>query len=72
MISLTHRNKHRKLGKIQRQSHVFQIREQDKTSEKELNGSEISNLLNKEFNIMLIKMLTELRRRMDEDKEIKK
>ena len=42
------------------------MKEQDKTSEKELNEIEISNLPDKEFKVMVIKMLTELRRRMDE------
>ena len=40
------------------QRDVFQMKEQDKTSEKELNEVEISNLPNEEFKIMIIKMLT--------------
>ena len=34
----------------------------DKTSEKELNKTEISNLLDKESKVLVIKLLTELRR----------
>lgn len=34
-----------------------------------LNQTEISNLYNKEFKVMLIKVLTELGRRMDEHSE---
>ena len=42
------------------------MKEQGKTSEKDLNEVEISDLPDKEFKIMVIKMLIELRRRMDE------
>ena len=45
---------------------MFQTKKQDKTSEKELNEMEISHLPNKQFKVMILKMLTELRRRMDE------
>ena len=44
-------------------------RNKTKTSEKEPNGMEISNLPNKEFKVMIMKMLTEPRRRMDEQSE---
>ena len=39
------------------------------TSETELNELEISNLPNKTFKVMIIKMLTKLGRRMDEHSE---
>ena len=48
------------------QRNRFQMKEQDKTPEEELNGVEVSNLPDKEFKVMVIKMLTELGRRMDE------
>ena len=48
---------------------MFQIKEQDKYSEKELNKTEISSLPDKEFKVMVIRMLTELGRRMDEYSE---
>ena len=47
---------------------MFQSKEQDKTSEKELNLKEINNLCDKEFKVMVIKMLAKLRR-MDEHSE---
>ena len=47
-----HRNKHRKLGKMKRQRNAFQMKEQDKTLEKELKEMEIINLLDKEFKII--------------------
>ena len=39
------RNKHRELGKVKRERNIIQMKEPDKTSEKELNKMEISNYL---------------------------
>ena len=39
------------------------MKEQDRISEKELNKIEISNLPEKEFKIMIIKMITELEKK---------
>ena len=41
---------------------MFQKKEQDKTHEKELGEMEISNLPDKKFKVIIIKMLNELRR----------
>ena len=41
------------------------MKEQDKTSEKELNEIKISSLHVKEFKVIVIKMLTTLERRVD-------
>lgn len=41
------------------------MKEQDKTSEINLNKTEISNIADKEFKVMVINMLTKLGRRMD-------
>ena len=38
---------------------MFQIKEQDKTSEKEQQESVMINLPNKEFKVIIIKMLTD-------------
>ena len=43
---------------------TFQTKEQNKTSKKDLNEMKINNLPDKEFKISIIKMLTELGRRM--------
>ena len=48
---------------------MFQMKKQDITSEKELNKVEINNLPDKEFKVMIIKMLIKHRRRMDEHSE---
>ena len=48
---------------------MFQTKEQDKTTEEEHSEVEISNLPNKEFNLIIIKMLNEVRRRIDEHSE---
>ena len=47
---------------------MFQMKEQDKASggEKSLIEMEISNLPDKDFKVMVIKILIKLRRRMDE------
>ena len=53
---------------MNRQTNMFQMKEQDKTPE-ELSEMEISHLLDKEFEVMIIKMLNKFRRRMDEHSE---
>ena len=45
---------------------MFQIMKQDKSSEKELNEVEISNLPRKEFKVTILKIFTEHGKRMDE------
>lgn len=44
---------------------MFQVKEPDKNSEKELNKLEITNLSNEEFKVSIIKILINLRRKMD-------
>ena len=43
---------------------------QDKTPEKELNEVEIGNLLEKEFRIMIVKMIQDLRKTMEKIQEM--
>lgn len=45
---------------------MFQTKQQDNTSEKDNDEMEISSLLNKEFKVMVVKMQTKVRRKMDE------
>ena len=45
---------------------MIQMKEQDKNSEEDLSEVEIANLLKKEFKVMTVKMIKELRRRMDD------
>ena len=47
---------------------MFRMKEQDKTPE-ELSEEEIGNLPNRELKVMIIKMIKELRRRLDEQIE---
>ena len=54
---------------MRRQRNMFQIRGRDKSSEKELNETEKNNLPDKEYKVMVISMLTELERRIDEHSE---
>ena len=44
---------------------MYQMKEQDKTPEKQLNEVEIGNLPEKEFRIMLVKMIQDLRKIME-------
>ena len=54
---------------MRRQRNMIQTKEQDKTSEKELNKAEINSVPDKEFKVMNIKMLNELWRIMDKHSE---
>ena len=44
---------------------MYQMKEQDKTPEKQLNELEIGNLPEKEFRIMIMKMIQDLGKRME-------
>ena len=44
---------------------MYQMKEQDKTPEKQLNEIEIGNLPEKEFRIMIVKRIQDLRKRME-------
>ena len=45
---------------MKRQRAMYQMKEQDKTPEKQLNEVEIGNLLEKEFRIMIVKTIQDL------------
>ena len=55
---------------MRRQRNVAQMKGQIKTSEKELNEMEISNLSDAEFKTMVIRMLKELREDLNSIKKI--
>ena len=48
---------HRKKDKMKRQRTMYQMKEQDKTPEKQLNEVEIGNIPEKEFRITIVKMI---------------
>ena len=50
---------------MKRQRAIFQMKEQEKHPEKQLNEVEIGNLPEKEFRIMIVKMIQDLRKRME-------
>ena len=54
-----------KIDKMKRQRAMYQMKEQDKTPEKQLNEMEIGNLPEKEFRIMIVKMIQDLGKRME-------
>ena len=51
---------------MKQQRNMFQMKEKDKTPEEELRKVEISNSPDKEFKVLIIKMLNNLGRKMDE------
>ena len=51
---------HRNIDKMKTQRAIYQTKEQDKTPEKQLNEVEIGNLPEKEFRIMIVKMIQDL------------
>ena len=55
---------------MRRQRNIAQMKEQIKTSEKELNKMEISNLLDTEFKTLVIRMLKELSEDLNNIKKI--
>ena len=52
-LYLIHRNKHTEAAKMKRQRNMAQMKEQNKTPEKELNKKKISNLLDAEFKTLV-------------------
>lgn len=61
---LINRIKYRKSNKTRMQRNMCEKKEYDKTSPKELNDTELSNLL--EFKLMIIKLLIRLERRVEQ------
>ena len=54
---------------MRKERNTFQRKEQDKSLRENLNDVEIGNVHDKEFKVMVIKMITKLMRRMDEHSE---
>ena len=50
---------------MKRQRAMYQMKEQDKTPEKQLNEVEIGNLPEKEFRIVIVTMIQDLGKRME-------
>ena len=65
-----YRNKHKEAVKIQRQRNMSQIKEQNKTPEKELNKMETSNLPDAKFKTLVKKLLKELSGNLNHIKKI--
>ena len=58
----------KKLYKVKRQRNISHGRGKDKTPEKQLNELEISNLHEKDFRIMIVKMIQDLRGKKEKEK----
>lgn len=50
--------------KMKKHTNIFQTQEEDKTSEKDLNETEINYLSDKEFKIMILKVRMEDKKRI--------
>ena len=61
---LTQRNRYKELNKLRRQRNVSQ--EQGKTTARDLSTTEVSNMPDREFIVMIIKILTELEKRIED------
>ena len=61
---------YRKFIKMKKQKVMSQMKGQDKTLEKQLNEVEIGNLPEKEFRIMIVKMIQELGKTMEKMQEM--
>ena len=55
----------KKDGQMKRQRTMYQMKEQDKTPEKQLNEVEIGNHLEEKFRIMIVKMVQDLGKVME-------
>ena len=56
---------HRKINRMKTQRTMYQMKEHDKIPEKQLNKVEIGKLPEKEFGIMIVKMIQDLGKRME-------
>ena len=52
-------------GKMKRQRTLYQLKEQDNTTEKKITEVEIGNIPEKEFRIMIVKMIQDIGKRME-------
>ena len=65
-----HKNTHSNLDIMNQQRNIFQVKEQDKIPEEELSDMGIGNLAEKEFKVMIVKMIPKLRKRMAAQSEM--
>ena len=61
--------KHSKLSKTRRQRNTQRIKEQGKNPPKQTNEEEIGSLPEKQFRVMIVKMIQNLGNRMEKIKE---
>ena len=57
--------KHTNINKMKRQRNILQVEEQDKCPPNQTKEVEIGNLSDKEFRIMIVKMIQNLENKMD-------
>ena len=59
------RPKHRKLDKMRQQRNMLQKKEQDKNTQEQLNEEETGNVPEKQFRVMIVKTIKNLRKRLE-------
>ena len=59
----------RNLNEMRQKRNMFHTKEQDKTSEEQINEVEVGNLPEKDLRVMIVKMIQDLQKRMDAQSE---
>ena len=62
--------KYCKLDKMRRQNNILQKKEQDKSPQEQINEEGIGKLPEQEFKVVIVKMIQNLRNRMEKIKEM--
>ena len=70
ILQLKQKPHYRKLMRMKKQKVISQMKGQDKTPEKQRNEGEISSLPEKEFRVMIMKMIQDLRETMEKVQEM--
>ena len=65
MLSSAKKRPHQKPIKMKRQRSITQIREKEKTLEKQLNDIEIISLQEKDFTLMIVKMIQDIGNKLE-------
>ena len=69
ILQAAERRPQRKLDKMRWQRNIFQKKEHDKNPQEQLSEVEIGNLPEKEFRVMIVKMIQDLGKRMEAQSE---
>ena len=65
IIKSKRRNRHRKSDEMERQRNIFQMKEQDQTTARDQNKVDVSNMPDREFKVMIIKIVSRLEKKVE-------